>query len=69
MPCLQIVDPTAFKIVEINASDIGYGGILKQRKDGKEQVIQFTSKHWNTPQQNYSTIRKEILAIVLCISK
>ena len=69
MPCLHLVDPTAFKIVEIDTSDIGYGGILKQRKDEKEQVVQFTSKHWNPTQQNYSIIKKEILAIVLCISK
>nr|KYP66575.1 Enzymatic polyprotein [Cajanus cajan] len=34
-----------------------------------EKCIAFTSKHWNKAQQNYSTIKKEVLAIVLCISK
>ena len=67
LPCLHLADPTAFKIIETDAFDIGYDGILKQRKDEKEQVIQFTSKHWNSIQQNYSTIKKKILARVLCI--
>ena len=29
LPCLALVDPEAFKIVETNASDVGYGGIIK----------------------------------------
>ena len=40
-----------------------------QRIDNQEKIVSFTSKHWNSTQQNYSTIKKEILAIVLCISK
>jgi len=57
-------------IVETDASDIGYGGILKQRLATKiEQLIRFHSSLWHGPQQKYSTIKKEILAIVLCISK
>jgi len=36
LPCLSLHDPYAFKIVETDASDIGYGGILKQKKDDKE---------------------------------
>lgn len=35
----------------------------------KEHVVAYTSKHWNPAQQKYSTIKKEVLAIVLCISK
>jgi hypothetical protein len=69
LPCLYLPIPQAFKIVETDASDIGYGGILKQKIDNKEQVIAFTSKHWNPAQQNYSTVKKEVLAIVLSISK
>uniref|UniRef100_UPI0030C77007 Ty3/Gypsy family RNase HI domain-containing protein n=1 Tax=Bradyrhizobium sp. TM233 TaxID=2599801 RepID=UPI0030C77007 len=59
----------AFKIIETDASDIGLGGILKQKVFDKEQIIAFTSKHWNPAQQNYSTVKKEVLAIVLSISK
>ncbi|KRH13008.1 hypothetical protein GLYMA_15G210800v4 [Glycine max] len=40
----------AFKIVETDASDIGYGGILKQQVHGQEHVIAYTSKHWNPTQ-------------------
>jgi hypothetical protein len=29
LPCLCIINPLAFLIVEIDASDIGYGGMLE----------------------------------------
>ena len=32
-------------------------------------MVRFTSGTWNHAQLNYSTIKKEILSIVLCISK
>ena len=71
MPCLGIPTINSFKIVETNASDIGYGGILKQKinPDSPEQIVQFHSGVWNKAQNNYSTIKKEILSIVLCIDK
>jgi hypothetical protein len=71
LPCLGIPDPTAKLIVETDASDIGFGGILKQKLSGleKEQVVRYYSGTWNPAQLNYSTIKKEILAIVLCITK
>jgi len=57
-------------IVETDASDIGYGGILKQKLETQnEQLVRFHSGLWHGPQQKYSTIKKEILAIVLCVSK
>jgi hypothetical protein len=71
LPCLGIPDPTARLVVETDASDLGFGGILKQLLPGsdKEQVVRFYSGTWNPAQLNYSTIKKEILAIVLCITK
>nr|KYP66499.1 Enzymatic polyprotein [Cajanus cajan] len=69
LPCLSLPIPQAFKIVEIDASDLGYGGILKQKLGDKEHIVAYTSKHWNLAQQNYSTVKKEVLAIVLCVSK
>ena len=71
LPCLGIAIVSAFKIVEIDASDIGYGGIQKQRVSlgSPEQIVRFYSGIWNNAQLNYSTIKKEILFIVLCISK
>ena len=69
IPCLYLANPALPKVVETDASDIGYGGILKQKENDKEQIIQYVSAHWNDCQKNYSTIKKEILSIVLCISK
>ncbi|RDX73611.1 Orf V, partial [Mucuna pruriens] len=67
--CLYLPNPQAFKIVETDASNIGYGGILKQRVSTQEQIISYTSKHWNSAQQKYLIVKKEVLAIVLCVSK
>ena len=71
LPCLGIPTVNAFKIVETDAFDIGYGGILKQcvSLDSFEQIVRFHSGVWNNAQMNYSTIKKEILTVVLCISK
>ncbi|GAV74808.1 hypothetical protein CFOL_v3_18288, partial [Cephalotus follicularis] len=68
--CLHLASPSTFKIVETDASDIGYGGgILKQVVNNQEQLVQYTSRIWNHTQLNYATIKKTILAIVLCIQK
>ena len=71
MPCLGIPTINAFKIVEIDASDIGFGGILKQlvSPDSSKQIVCFHSGIWNITQIIYSTIKTEILSVVLCISE
>lgn len=58
-------------IVETYASNIGYSSILKQRllEEKKDTLVTFHFGLWLRPQNNYSTIKKEVLAIVLCISK
>jgi len=56
-------------MVKIDAPDIGYGGILKQRMHDKEKLVWYHYGIWLGPQQNYSTINKEILSVVICISK
>ena len=47
---LLFLHPHAFKIVETDAFDIGYGGILKQvaKDDAKEQIVRFHSGSWTT---------------------
>ena len=67
--CLFICHPNAPKIVETDASELGFGGILKQNIDGKEYLVRYVSGSWNDTQQKYSTVKKEILAIVLTIQK
>ena len=71
LPCLGIPLSDSYKIVKTDASEIGYGGILKQQlsPNHPEQIVRFHSGIWNPAQSNYSTIKKEILSIVLCISK
>jgi hypothetical protein len=36
------------KIVESDASNIGWGAVLKQLNQGTEEVIQFTSGLWSS---------------------
>ena len=50
LACIVIPSPNSFKIVEIDASEIGYGGILKQvaKNDTKEQIVRFHSDFWLT---------------------
>ena len=45
LPCLGIPTINSFKIVETDASNIGYGGILKQKinPDSPEQIVRFHS--------------------------
>ena len=70
LPCLGIQNPEANLIVETDASDLGFGGILKQKlKESPEQIVKYHSGAWNETQKKYSTVKKEVLAIVLCISK
>ncbi|KAI8545611.1 hypothetical protein RHMOL_Rhmol07G0053100 [Rhododendron molle] len=71
LPCLAIANPDWKKIVETDASNIGYGGILKQYNPNtsKEELVRFTSGLFKNAQANYSIIKKEILSIIKCINK
>jgi hypothetical protein len=71
LPCLSLANPNYFKIVETDASNLGYGGILKQviPKSNKEVLVRFTSGEWNPTQVKYSTVKKEMFSIIKCISK
>ena len=46
-PCHALANLEAFKIVKTDASEIDYGGILKQNDGDKERLEQFTSGTWN----------------------
>ena len=45
LPCLGLPSPDSFKIVETDASEFGYGGILKQKvlESSHEQIVRFYS--------------------------
>nr|KAJ0206997.1 hypothetical protein LSAT_V11C500289680 [Lactuca sativa] len=59
------------KIIAIDASDIGYGGVLKQISLHNKQLylVRFHSGKWSNSLKNYAPTAKEILAIVNCVLK
>jgi hypothetical protein len=70
LPILYISDDDLPKIVETDASNIGWGAVLKQvRNEGnkkKEEIIQFASGLWQAAEKNYSALDKEIKASIKC---
>ncbi|RVW67959.1 Retrovirus-related Pol polyprotein from transposon opus [Vitis vinifera] len=52
-----------------DASDFAIGAVLGQREDGKPYVIYYASKTLNEAQRNYTTIEKELLAVVFALDK
>ena len=50
VPCLGIPHHKAFMIVKADASDIGYGGILKEKLGTqKKQLVRVHSRLWHGP--------------------
>ena len=49
LPCLGIPTKGSFKIIQTDAFDIGYGGILLQKitSNSSEQIVRFHSGVWN----------------------
>ena len=58
LPCLGIPTPNSFKIVETDASDIGYRGILKQKTSfgSPEQIVRSI--------QEYGTLHNVIIVLL-----
>ena len=52
-----------------DASDYIVGAVFGQRKDKKPYVIYYASKTLNSAQMNYTTIEKELLAVVFACDK
>ena len=52
-----------------DASDYVVGAVLGQRKEGKPFVIYYASKTLNSAQMNYTTIEKELLAVIFALDK
>jgi hypothetical protein len=57
-----------FEIV-CDASDYVVGAVLGQRKDKKPHVIYYASRTLNSAQMNYTTTKKELLAVVFALDK
>ena len=56
--------------LEVDASEIGIGAVLRQRnKDGLLHPVAYLSKKLKPHQQKYSTIEKEALALLMAVEK
>ena len=63
-PVLAYPEFGALFILDTDASDVGLGAVLSQVQQGKERVIGFAAKSLSKAERNYSTTRKELLAMV-----
>jgi len=52
-----------------DASNFAIGIVLGQRKDNKQHVIYYSSRTLNDAQVNYTTTKKEFLAVVFALEK
>ena len=55
--------------VMCDASDMAIGAVLGQREGGKPYVVSYASKTLDEAQRNYTTIEKELLALVYALDK
>ena len=55
--------------VMCDASDFAIEVVLSQREDGKPYVIYYANKTLNEEQRNYTTTKKELLAVVFALDK
>ena len=55
--------------VMCDASDLAIGAVHGQRECGKPYVVYYASKTLNEAQKNYTTIEKELLAVVYALDK
>lgn len=66
-PLLKYPDFSEDFNVTTDASGYAVGGVLSQGPIGKDAPIAYASRLLNQAELNYSTIEKELLAIVYCV--
>ena len=67
-PVLQYPDFNKPFIITTDASNIAIGGVPSQGKIGSDKPISYASRTLSKAEVNYSTIEKELLAIIYCVS-
>ena len=55
--------------IATDASGSALGAVLSQEVEGEEKVIAFWSRQLNKAEQNYSTVEREVLAVVAAIKE
>ena len=50
-------------VLDVDASDVGIGGVLHQVQEGRERVIAYASRALNKAESNYCITEKELLAV------
>ena len=65
---LQYLDFSKPFVLTLDASNVALGAVLSQGLLGKDKPIAYASRTLNETEQKYSTIEKELLAIV-CATK
>jgi hypothetical protein len=63
-PILQYPDFSRHYILTMGASNEGAGAVLSQGQVGSDLPIAFASRSFNWAEKNYSTVEKELAAIV-----
>ena len=66
-PILQLPDFTNTFVLRTDASNRGLGAILMKYHDDLLHLIAYASRKLSKPEQNYSAIEKECLAIIWAI--
>ena len=68
-PVLQAPDFTKPFALQTDASDIASGAVLLQERNGTLHPVAYHSAKFNSHQKNYSTIEKELLAIIQAVQR
>ncbi|CAM8986894.1 unnamed protein product [Rhodiola kirilowii] len=68
-PIIQAPDWTQPFEIMCDASDYAVGAVLGQRKEKKPMVIHYASRTLDVAQRNYSTTKKELLAVIFALEK
>ncbi|GFW73186.1 retrovirus-related Pol polyprotein from transposon 297 [Trichonephila clavipes] len=68
-PLLFAPDFATDFILQTDASEVGAGVVLSQRIEGEEHPIVFLSKKFSKAERNYSTVERELAAIIFGLKR
>ena len=68
-PILQLPDPNKQYILRTDASKEGIGAVLMQESNGQVHPVSYYSRKLRAAERNYSTVEKELLAVVEGVKK